>query len=176
MTAGADATDAAFDDLAGRLDGGMVVVTTAAGDERAGCLVGFHTQCGMKPPRYAVWLSKANRTYRIGALADVFAVHFLRPRHRDLAALFGETTGDDVDKFERCEWTPGLAGVPLLADCPDRFVGWRTGLLDPGTDHVCFVLEPVEVSSGEEGSTWLTFQSTIDLDAAHPPEERQRPR
>jgi flavin reductase (DIM6/NTAB) family NADH-FMN oxidoreductase RutF len=30
-----------FDDLMGHLDHAMVVVTTAAGDERAGCLVSF---------------------------------------------------------------------------------------------------------------------------------------
>ena len=31
----------------------MVVVTTAQGDERAGCLVGFHAQSSIEPPRYA---------------------------------------------------------------------------------------------------------------------------
>ena len=46
--AGHDELDALMADL----DGPMVIVTTAAGDARSGCLVGFHAQCGMEPPRY----------------------------------------------------------------------------------------------------------------------------
>jgi hypothetical protein len=46
------------------LDHPMVVVTTRAGNERAGCLVGFATQVSIGPPRFLVGLSKRNRTYR----------------------------------------------------------------------------------------------------------------
>jgi flavin reductase (DIM6/NTAB) family NADH-FMN oxidoreductase RutF len=167
--------DDGFHDLVGSLDGPMVVVTTASDDTRAGCLVGFHTQCAMDPPMYAVWLSKANRTYRIGALADTFAVHFLGAHQHALAELFGSLRGDEVDKFERCAWQPGPDGVPLLDDCPNRFVGRRTALLDPGGDHVCLMLDPIETSSGELGS-WLTLQQVLDIDPGHPPEDRQEPR
>src|SRR5215212_3279473 len=94
-----------FDELVGGLDHPMIIVTTAAGGVRAGCLVGFHAQCGIEPPLYAVWLSKANHTYRIGALADVFAVHFPRREDMALAQLFGTSTGNEVDKFDACAWT-----------------------------------------------------------------------
>jgi flavin reductase (DIM6/NTAB) family NADH-FMN oxidoreductase RutF len=167
-------SDAQFHGLVAALDGAMVVVTTVADGVRAGCLVGFHTQCAMDPPLYAVWLSKANRTYRIGALADTFALHFLAPEDRALAELFGTVRGDEVDKFERCAWTPGPDGIPLLDDCPRRFVGRRTALLDPGGDHVCVILDPVEATSGD--GAFLTFQQVKDLDAGHPPEDRQQPR
>ena len=40
----------AFDDLIAAMDGAMVVVTTAAGDDVGGCLVGFHAQCSIEPP------------------------------------------------------------------------------------------------------------------------------
>ena len=64
------------------LDPALVVITAADGAERAGCLVGFHSQCSIGPDRYAVWLSKANHTYRVGMLAEVFAVHFLGAEDR----------------------------------------------------------------------------------------------
>ena len=38
--------------------------------------------------------------------------------------------------FAKCAWTAGPEGVPLLDGCPDRFVGRRTALMDPGADHV----------------------------------------
>jgi flavin reductase (DIM6/NTAB) family NADH-FMN oxidoreductase RutF len=155
------------------LDHPMVVVTTASGDARSGCLVGFHAQCGMEPPRYAVWLSKANHTYRIGSLAEIFAVHFLRPDQAPLAALFGTSTGDDVDKFEQCPWHAGPDDVPLLDDCGDRFIGRRVAWVDVGADHVCVVLEPVDAVH-QPGTDWLGLRDVLDLDAGHEATDRQR--
>ena len=68
------------DDVVEHVDQALIVVTTAANDQRSGCLVGFHTQCSIEPFRYAVWLSKANLTYRVALFA-----HALRrplPRRR----------------------------------------------------------------------------------------------
>jgi flavin reductase (DIM6/NTAB) family NADH-FMN oxidoreductase RutF len=163
-----------FNDLMGRLDHPMAVVTTASGGVRAGCLVGFHAQCGMEPPEYAVWLSKANATYRVGVLAETFAVHFLGADDRDLAELFGTDTGDEIDKFERCSWAPGPDGVPVLDQVENRFIGRRRALLDPGSDHVCLVLSPLEAESGPGDLLW--FGEVLDLDAGHAAGERQRPR
>jgi flavin reductase (DIM6/NTAB) family NADH-FMN oxidoreductase RutF len=77
-----------FDEFVSSLEHPMIVVTTTSRDAHSGCLVGFHSQCSIEPPRYAVWLSKANRTFRIAAHADVFALHFLEESDRDLAVSF----------------------------------------------------------------------------------------
>lgn len=168
--------DGPFEQIVSALHGPLVVVTTASGGRQAGCLVGFHGQCGMDPPAYAVWLSKANRTYRIGALADTFAVHFLVEGQHDLAALFGGERGDEVDKLDRCSWTAGPDGVPLLDDCLNRFVGRRVALLDTGADHVCVVLEPTSAEAAADPGRWLTIDDVGDVDAGHAPQERQTPR
>ena len=47
----------AFDDVMASLDPPMAVVTAASGGERAGCLVGFHAQCSIDPPRFLVDVS-----------------------------------------------------------------------------------------------------------------------
>jgi len=49
----------AFDAIVADLESPAYVVTTAAGAERDGCLVGFASQCSIDPPRFVVWLSKA---------------------------------------------------------------------------------------------------------------------
>jgi flavin reductase (DIM6/NTAB) family NADH-FMN oxidoreductase RutF len=166
-----------FNQLMAGLDHPMIIVTTAAGGVRAGCLVGFHAQGGIDPPEYAVWLSKANHTYRVGALAEAFAVHFPSSDQRDLAELFGGSSGDDVDKFERCRWTSGPDGVPLLDDCPNRFVGRRTAWLDAGSDHVCLMLRPQQAEVGPEGIDHLLWLGEVlGIEAGHGAEERQRPR
>lgn len=169
----------ALDRLASELDYPMIIVTTTSRTgERAGCLVGFHTQCSIDPLRWAVFLSIENRTYQVALDAEVLAVHFPAAGDHDLADLFGSMTGDEVDKFARCEWTAGPHDVPLLTRCPNRFVGRVLDVFDHGGDHVCFVLDPITVDHA--GLAPLMFQSTRDVAAGHPPREgaelRSRPR
>jgi len=139
---------AASNELMARLDVPLMVITTSSDDQRAGCVIGFHTQCSIEPMRYAVWLSKANFTYRVSLFATHFALHLLDSADEELAVLFGSTSGDTTDKFAQCEWTPGPCGVPLLARCPNRIVLERTSLWDDGSDHVCCIGTPVHPKRG----------------------------
>jgi flavin reductase (DIM6/NTAB) family NADH-FMN oxidoreductase RutF len=157
-----------FDAVVGDLDPAMAIVTTAVGDERAGCLVGFHSQCSIEPPRYAVWLSKANHTLPVAFAADHVAVHFLSDADVDLAELFGTHTGDTYDKFARCAWTPAEgSGVPLLDRCGHRIVLRRTGVLDEGSDHVCFTGEPVLVATVDGPFTPLRLSAVAHFHPGH---------
>jgi flavin reductase (DIM6/NTAB) family NADH-FMN oxidoreductase RutF len=161
-----------FDAWVAELDGAMVVVTTASLGERSGCLVGFHGQASIDPPRYAIWLSKANHTYRVLWAAEHVAVHLLGVDDHDLAELFGSETGDEIDKFTRCEWEPGPGGVPLLVRCQHRFVGRRSALMDDGGDHVCLVLAPVEASTGDgSGIVPLRLSAVVDVEPGHAAED-----
>jgi flavin reductase (DIM6/NTAB) family NADH-FMN oxidoreductase RutF len=157
-----------FHRLAGDLDQPMLVVTAAAKDgERAGCLVGFSTQCSIAPPRFLVLLSDKNRTYRVARRADVLAVHLLDRTDHDLAALFGEETGDDVDKFAQTDWRAGPAGAPVLTSCRSWFVG-RILERGPLGDHVAHVLAPIAVH--REGDLEpLTLHDVLDLEPGHDP-------
>jgi flavin reductase (DIM6/NTAB) family NADH-FMN oxidoreductase RutF len=156
----------AFDRLVAQLDYPMAIVTAASGDERSGCLVGFHTQCSLEPPRYWVCISKANHTFGIAEGADCFAVHFPTPEDRALAQLFGEETGDDVDKFARCSWSDGPGGAPVLDDVDRWFVGRVLARFDGG-DHVGFLLEPVAARC-EADAPQLGFQAVKDMPPGHP--------
>jgi flavin reductase (DIM6/NTAB) family NADH-FMN oxidoreductase RutF len=132
-----------FERVAGALDPAMVIVTASTGERRGGCLVGFHTQVSIDPARLLVCISQNNRTHDVAAEASVLAVHVVPDGQEELADLFGGETGDDVDKFERCAWSAGPGGVPLLDGCPDRFAGRVLARQDLG-DHTGFVLAPVE--------------------------------
>ncbi|MFG3343587.1 flavin reductase family protein [Streptomyces sp. NPDC048018] len=151
------------------LDGPMYVVTTASGATRAGCLVGFVSQCSIDPPRFAVWLSIANHTYRVASEAEYLTVHLLHQGDRALAALFGEETGDRVDKFARVAWRRGHGGSPVLQQLPVWFTG-RIERRVEGGDHVCFLLEPVAVCPPYEGEPppLLRLSELTDLDPGHP--------
>jgi flavin reductase (DIM6/NTAB) family NADH-FMN oxidoreductase RutF len=156
-----------FHALTARIDYPMFVATTAAGDERAGCLVGFTTQCSIDPPRYLVCISQANHTHRVAARAAVLALHVLRHDQRHLAELFGAETGDETDKFERCRWRPGPDGVPVLEEAPAGFVGRVIDRLDTG-DHTAYVLELLDAWAPDGTSGLLTFHDVRDLHPGHP--------
>lgn len=147
------------------LDYPVYVVTTTDGTERSGCLVGFGTQVSIDPPRMLVCLSVRNHTFRVAQGAELLAVHILGPDQRSLSELFGEETGDEIDKFSRCSWHPGPGGVPLLAGVLRLFVG-RVLAQVPLGDHTGFLLDPVLVAapSPREG---LTLEDVKDLEAGH---------
>ncbi|MCO5995683.1 flavin reductase family protein [Actinoallomurus rhizosphaericola] len=147
----------------------MFVVTTAAdgGRVRAGCLVGFTTQCGIDPFRFLVCLSKKNRTYRVAASASYLAVHVMGRDQQDLATLFGSETGDETDKFARCEWRPGPDGVPLLTRCPRVLVGRVLDRRELG-DHIGVLLAPAETHVGSDGGGPLMFSDLPAIDPGHP--------
>lgn len=156
--------DRAFQSLIGRLDYPMFIVTAAAGGERSGCLVGFATQTSIDPVRFLACISDKNRTCRLAREANTMAVHLVPADRGDLAELFGGETGDEKDKFSRCDWAPGPAGLPLIAGCPSWFAGPIVERLVLG-DHVGHLIEP---SAGSDaGERWLGFTAAKDISPGH---------
>jgi flavin reductase (DIM6/NTAB) family NADH-FMN oxidoreductase RutF len=153
-----------FERVASALDPAMVIVTAAAGGRKGGCLVGFHTQVSIDPPRMLVCISQRNHTHGVAEEASVLAVHVVPQERREIAELFGGETDDEVNKFERCGWAEGPQGVPMLDDCPIRFAG-RILHMESFGDHTAFVLAPVrggDARGGEEAPLRLDQAEEID--------------
>ncbi len=166
--------DDAFSHLMASLDAPLAVVTTAMGDERAGCLVGFHAQSSIDPGRYCVWLSKANHTYRVVLRSTHLAVHFLTEDDRRLAVHFGTQSGDDVNKFAEIDHDLGEGGVPMLKALPNRLLVRRVALLDEGSDHVCVVTQPLQAEASGPFRP-LRLSNVKDLTPGHGVAERNDP-
>ncbi|MFG3281472.1 flavin reductase family protein [Streptomyces sp. NPDC048111] len=156
-----------IDGFLDRLDYPLYVVTAAAGGERAGCLVGFASQCSIEPVRFMVWLSTANRTYRVACSAEFLAVHLLDRSRHDLAEHFGGLTGDEVDKFAGVAWHLGPEGTVLLDGAPAWLVGRVEQRLEGG-DHVGFLLSPAGAGAGAALRRPFRLSDGRDIDAGHP--------
>jgi flavin reductase (DIM6/NTAB) family NADH-FMN oxidoreductase RutF len=152
-------------------DGPLVVVTTVAEGERAGCVVGFHSQSGVNPARYSIWLSKANHTYRAMVRAEHFVVHFLGEGDVAVARHFGTRCGGDVDKFADIGWSAGPGGVPLLDHLPHRVVLRKLTMLDDDGDHVCVSGEVLDVTN-DGAFAPLRLSAANHWEAGHQPAER----
>lgn len=162
-----------------RTDGAMAVITARPTSGPAGaCLCGFFGQTSIEPPRFTVWLSVQNATYRAASSALALAVHLLPAERHDLAAWFGEQTGDAVDKLAAYATHDGPAGTVLLDELPIRLVGRVVDTVEGLGDHVGFVLDPVEVTGvgdvgrveGDDGPL-LRLADVLDLDPGHPATE-----
>ena len=161
-----DATKS-FTSLMGELDYPMFIVSASADGERTGCLVGFATQISIHPPRFLIGLSHKNHTYRVARGVDLLGVHFVPAEGAELAELFGGETGDEVDKFEHCDWHEGPGGVPIVDACPNWFVGRVLDRLDAG-DHDAIILEPVAAQRDAEEDE-LTFHRAKRIEPGHAP-------
>ena len=142
----------------------MYIVTAAHESERAGCLIGFATQCSIDPIRFLVCLSDKNRTHRVAQDTDALGVHLVPAHAGELAELFGSETGDEVDKFARCAWHAGPEGVPVLDDCPNWFAGRVLERVDAG-DHQALLVEPFE--SGEGDVSQFDFHRAKRFEPGH---------
>lgn len=169
MTTNADdaALRAGLDNLLRHANPPMVIVTARDSDgNRGGCLVGFTSQCGIEPPRYAVWLSVQNHTFEVARRSDHLAVHVLARRQRPLAELFGSVTDHEHDKFAHCDWADGPFGLPVLRDAAGWFAGPARHVPSSG-DHELFIVSP-QVTHGRLDEQPLSFHDVKDLDAGNP--------
>ena len=164
-------SETTFDSLMASVDQPLIVLTTAAADVRAGCLVGFHTQSSITPQHYCFWLSKANHTYRVGLRATHFAVHFLTSDDLPLARRFGTRSGEDTDKFAGLDLDIDENGTPLLRACPNRMLLERISVLDDGGDHVCITAR-IRTAQTAAPFTPLRFSDAESLVAGRASEER----
>jgi flavin reductase (DIM6/NTAB) family NADH-FMN oxidoreductase RutF len=156
----------AFHALVGGIDYPMFIVTTEAEDERSGCLVGFVTQGSIDPARMVVMLSKKNHTYRVATRATELVVHFLHDGNKALTELFGEETGDQIDKFSRCPWSrvDGV-GAPVLDGTRGFAAGAILDRMDAG-DHVAHLVEVRAARLDAEGPQ-LAFSMVKDIHPGH---------
>jgi flavin reductase (DIM6/NTAB) family NADH-FMN oxidoreductase RutF len=145
----------------------LYVATVSDGEQRrSGCVAGFVTQCSIRPPRYLACISRLNHTFAVAERAATMALHLLGTDQRDMAELFGQETGDHIDKFTRCDWSPGPGGAPILARCAAWTAGSIAAVL-PAGDHHAFLVAPTIGGAGP-GHGVLTRLGAPDLEPGHP--------
>ncbi|OHT68138.1 flavin reductase family protein [Mycobacteroides chelonae] len=155
-----------FTKLMGQLDHPMYLVTVQGIDGPSGCLVGFATQISINPPLFLVGLSEQNHTWRVSQAASHLTVHVIPQVEGELVRLFGEETGDNVDKFARCSWRLGPYGAAILDQSSAWFVGEILARIKLG-DHVGHVLSPVAIMGPDELHGYVTFSDVTGLIPGH---------
>jgi Flavin reductase like domain len=144
----------------------LYVVTAAAGNEVSGCLAGFVTQSSLHPVRFLVCISTVNHTFGVAMRADALGLHALGRDQLDLAALFGETTGDGTDKFSTTKWTRRTTGAPILTECAAWVEGPILTHMSAG-DHEAFLIGIANGGRGTHGGRFM-LSDAAGFEPGHP--------
>lgn len=91
---------------------GVAVVTTTVGGLPYGLAVNAFVSVSLDPALILFCVAKSARTHDRLDGACHAAVNILSHRQGGIAKRFAQSGGD---KFESCEWRPGLSGAPILA-------------------------------------------------------------
>ena len=120
----------------------FVVTVRSQTAEMSGCLAGFVTQCSIHPAEFPrVHLEGEPHARRRRALVGDGAPPAWGGPGRP-GPLFGEETGDQVDKFASVDWRLGSTGAPLLVDSAVSMEGEILGHFSVG-DHEAFLVRGV---------------------------------
>jgi flavin reductase (DIM6/NTAB) family NADH-FMN oxidoreductase RutF len=144
----------------------LFVVTARADDEVSGCLAGFVTQSSMDPVHFLVCISKINHTFGVAQRSVGLGLHLLGSDQREVASLFGEQTGDLIDKFAAVRWVPGVTGVPVLTECAAWVEGRIIDHMSAG-DHEAFLIAVADGGGGTHPGRFMLTDAT-DFEAGHP--------
>jgi flavin reductase (DIM6/NTAB) family NADH-FMN oxidoreductase RutF len=158
---------AELDPFFDRIDYPYFVVTVRSRDgDMSGCLAGFVTQCSIDPPNFLVCISRINHTYPVALESDAIGLHLLGAEQDAMARLFGEETGDHVDKFAQCDWRLGSTGAPLLSEVAVGLEGHILGHMSVG-DHEAFLMRAERSLDGGSAGL-LTYRNAPSYVPGHP--------
>jgi flavin reductase (DIM6/NTAB) family NADH-FMN oxidoreductase RutF len=93
---------------------GVTVVTTVAGDERAGMTVSSFTSVSLEPPTVLVCLNKETYAHDLVLRSGVFAISMLGVGQEALSNRFAGLDPTVTDRFEGLSLITADTGSPLL--------------------------------------------------------------
>jgi flavin reductase (DIM6/NTAB) family NADH-FMN oxidoreductase RutF len=122
----------------GRFTTGVTVVTVRGPDGRqAGITVNSFNSVSLDPPLVLWSLGKRSASMASFSTGSHYAINILGADQKDLANRFASRV---ENRFADVEFTPGVAGAPLLAGAAATFECFNRSRYEEG-DHVIFVGE-----------------------------------
>ncbi len=157
----------AFRRCLGQFATGVTIMTTCHEGQLAGMSVNSFAALSLDPPLVLWSIRRQSASLTAFSQASHFAVNVLSAQQVDLSAQFSRP-GDD--KFAQSRWTPGLSGVPLLADTIASLQCRREQLIEGG-DHL-IVIGRVEHYARYGGEPLLFTQGRYAVTQEHPGAEQ----
>lgn len=130
----------------GRFATGITVITVRGeGDEPEGLTANSFTSLSLDPPLVLWCLAKRSASLAAFSECEYFTINVLAAHQKYLSQRFATS---EKNKFDGIEWSEGLGGAPVLAECLVNFECRRHARHDGG-DHMIFVGEVARLRSAE---------------------------
>ena len=109
----------------GRFATGVTIATARApGGQPVGVTVNSFTSVSLDPPLILWSLARKASSLPVFLAGSHFAVNILSEEQQSLSERFATPV---ENRFEGIDWSPGMAGVPLLSGCIATFECLRAG-------------------------------------------------
>lgn len=142
------------------LSSGLYIVTSAAGQTKAGCVINTMVQMTSSPAQVSIAINKENFTTGVIKQAGAFDVAVLtESAPMELIGRFGFHTSADFDKFSDTTCVTDALGLPYVAEhVAAHFAVRVTQTVDMGS-HLWFLgtVEQAEVLSSEDPMTYAFY-------------------
>ena len=100
-----------------QLAGGVSIITTGSGENRAGFTASSVTSLTLEPPCILVCVNRKVSAWPTIRREGRFCANILGDRHRGLALRFSGAGGiRGIARFDEGRWIEGANGTPVLAD------------------------------------------------------------
>lgn len=103
-------------------DRAVWIITSSAGDVRAGLVATFVNSASLAPssPRLIVGVARHHHSWGVIRRSQVFAAHLVAEEALPLVWRFGLASGRDTDKFVNLAWHAERTGSPVI----DAALAW----------------------------------------------------
>lgn len=124
---------------------GVTVITTSVEGQPYGLAVNAFSSVSLDPPTVLFCVNESSKTHEHLMRATHVGINILGHEQHDVAAVFATSGGD---KFSQITWTPGIAGVPVIAGVAAHFETEVTQTTKVGT-HTVFICTVINAEAAE---------------------------
>lgn len=154
---------AAFRRCLGEFATGVTIITTQAGDLRAGVTANSFSSLSLDPPLILWSIGRSSRSLEAFQKGTHFAINILSLDQVKVSQLFASK---ETDKFAHVAWEAGIGGSPLIDGALASFECETSAIHDAG-DHL-LLIGHVKRFTRREGRGLLFVQGRYGAAGDHP--------
>lgn len=159
-----------------KLEYGVFLISTRAGDKVNGCITNTCIQAASNPTRVAIASINTNYTTELIKESGIFTVSILnKTTDFDTIEHFGMQSGRNVDKFAGMECPEDENQIPYLDRYANAVLSCKVVSSQDLGSHTLFIAEVTDakVLSEDPSLTYAFYQSEIKPKPASPKQERK---
>ena len=144
-----------FREVCGQYATGVAVITASAADRQVGVTVNSFSSVSLDPPLVQFSLDRKASVFPVFTECGHFAVNVLSRGQQALSNMFAVRS----DAFEEVDFSEGVGGCPIFADCVANLECEKFAVYDGG-DHIIILGRVKQLRCAPTSDPLLFFRGT----------------